>query len=212
MGTRPVVIGVLDDDWQVQAVSEEVLDVLGFSPHDCDGLAALSIVHPDDRPALARSFDCAAVTGASERLDVRIRDRSGDWLAATVVIAALRPAPASSYGFVMTLGEARTAVELECRIAELESRLRRIAVEIHQAGLGGPAVAGVHDFGGSLSGRQKEIVERILDGQRVVTIARELCLSRSTVRNHLSQVFRKFGVGSQAELVEVLRRKGCSTR
>lgn len=57
-----------------------------------------------------------------------------------------------------------------------------------------------------ISPRQREILVRILEGQRVPTIARDLFLSASTVRNHLTFIFRRFGVHSQAELIEVLRR------
>lgn len=56
-----------------------------------------------------------------------------------------------------------------------------------------------------LTMRQREVVERILDGHRVDAIARDLAVSPSTVRNHLSAIFEKFGVASQSELVELLR-------
>jgi DNA-binding NarL/FixJ family response regulator len=46
----------------------------------------------------------------------------------------------------------------------------------------------------------------VTDGYRVSTIARELGLAASTVRNHLSAIFQKLGVGSQGELVERLAR------
>jgi len=55
-----------------------------------------------------------------------------------------------------------------------------------------------------LSPREVEIVNRMLRGERVATIARALCLSASTVRNHLSSVYRKLGIHSQTELIEVL--------
>jgi DNA-binding NarL/FixJ family response regulator len=57
-----------------------------------------------------------------------------------------------------------------------------------------------------LSGRQREIVTRLLAGERVPQIAREMYLSPSTVRNHLSAVFRRFGVHSQVELIALLGR------
>jgi DNA-binding CsgD family transcriptional regulator len=50
-----------------------------------------------------------------------------------------------------------------------------------------------------------EILNRILRGERPPTIAQELYLSPSTVRNHLSVIFRKFGVHSQPELIQKLR-------
>jgi DNA-binding NarL/FixJ family response regulator len=57
-----------------------------------------------------------------------------------------------------------------------------------------------------LSDRQAAIIDRLLAGARVSTIARDLHLSQGTVRNHLVALFRRYGVHSQAELVEALRR------
>ena len=56
-----------------------------------------------------------------------------------------------------------------------------------------------------LSPRELEIVQRLLAGDRVPRIAETLYLARSTVRNHLSSVFRKFGVNSQQQLIVLLR-------
>jgi DNA-binding NarL/FixJ family response regulator len=56
-----------------------------------------------------------------------------------------------------------------------------------------------------LSTRQLEILRRLLDGDRVPAIARDLYVSASTVRNHLSSIFRKLGVHSQEELLRLLR-------
>lgn len=57
----------------------------------------------------------------------------------------------------------------------------------------------------ALSPRQREVVDRLLRGERMPAIAAAMYLSQSTVRNHLSQVFKQFGVGSQAELLAMLR-------
>jgi DNA-binding CsgD family transcriptional regulator len=56
--------------------------------------------------------------------------------------------------------------------------------------------------------RQREVVIRLARGERVKMIADELYLSETTVRNHLTAVFRKFGVHSQQELLTLLRRSG----
>ena len=52
--------------------------------------------------------------------------------------------------------------------------------------------------------RQWEILTRLVRGQRVQEIADALYLSPSTVRNHLTAIYRKFGVHSQAELLAAL--------
>lgn len=52
-----------------------------------------------------------------------------------------------------------------------------------------------------LSTREREILEWMLRGQRVASIAPALRISSHTVRNHVKSIFRKLGVHSQLELV-----------
>jgi DNA-binding NarL/FixJ family response regulator len=95
------------------------------------------------------------------------------------------------------------------RIEELELRLRRIGAEVKAAGMLDDliAVPTPIDVGKlhELTTRQWEILTLLLQGKRVPTIARELYISQSTVRNHLSAMFKKFQVHSQPELLEALR-------
>jgi len=97
------------------------------------------------------------------------------------------------------------------RVAELEGRLRRIAAELRAAGvmddLANVQVATDHPQLAELTSRQREILVRLLNAQRVSLIAAELYVSPSTVRNHLTTIFSKFGVHSQAELLALLRSK-----
>jgi len=97
---------------------------------------------------------------------------------------------------------------LRDRVLELEDVLLRIGREVRAAGIttvsaGGisPEVPGLD----RLSPREREIVRRLLVGERVPTIARQLGLSASTVRNHLSRIYRKIGVHSQVQLIEALK-------
>ena len=59
--------------------------------------------------------------------------------------------------------------------------------------------------GEELSPRQAEILDRLAAGERVPAIAKSLFISTSTVRNHLSAIFRLYGVHSQQELIALLR-------
>jgi DNA-binding NarL/FixJ family response regulator len=54
---------------------------------------------------------------------------------------------------------------------------------------------------GSLSARQCEILTRLVQGQSAQDIATALYLSPTTVRNHLSTIYKKFGVHSQGALL-----------
>lgn len=57
----------------------------------------------------------------------------------------------------------------------------------------------------ALSRREWDVARRIATGQRVASVAHELSIRPSTVRNHLKAIFRKTGVSSQGALVERLR-------
>jgi two-component system response regulator DesR len=63
----------------------------------------------------------------------------------------------------------------------------------------------------NLTVRQWEVLARIVRGERVPTIASDLHLSQSTVRNHLSLIFKRFGVRSQPELLRAIEEKTTAT-
>jgi DNA-binding CsgD family transcriptional regulator len=202
----PFVVGVLDANGCVRQITGDIAELLGYEPSECVGSRAVSIVHEDDRSLL----DAAE----SERMELRVRHRSGSWLRAAAVIAPLHPPETEAFTFVLTAFNPSTTIGLESRVAALEARLRRIALEAGAAGLGDSTSSAAfnEDSVGLLSPRQADIAQRLTAGKRVPTIARDMGLSQSTVRNHLSQIFRKFGVASQAELVEALQRDTLAER
>jgi DNA-binding CsgD family transcriptional regulator len=95
------------------------------------------------------------------------------------------------------------------RADQLEQHMWRIAQEVRAAGLipaaGETLPRGQIKEFSEMTSRQREIVTRLLAGERVGEIAREMYLSPSTVRNHLTAVFRRFGVHSQLELISVVK-------
>jgi DNA-binding CsgD family transcriptional regulator len=95
------------------------------------------------------------------------------------------------------------------RIATLERHLIRFAAELHSGGWGNSNPAGLDPSCllalNQLPNRQREIVDRLLRGQRVPSIAAAMYIATSTVRNHLSHVYGTFGVHSQSSLLALLR-------
>jgi DNA-binding CsgD family transcriptional regulator len=53
----------------------------------------------------------------------------------------------------------------------------------------------------TLSPRELDVVRGLQRGKRLSTLARDLCISHHTARNHLKHVFVKLGVHSQVELL-----------
>lgn len=81
-----------------------------------------------------------------------------------------------------------------------EQKLRAIAALLSDS----PATADTAEDG--LTGREREVVDLLASGARVVTIAQQLGLSPHTVRNHLKSVFRKLNLRGQHELFEYWKR------
>jgi PAS domain S-box-containing protein len=55
-----------------------------------------------------------------------------------------------------------------------------------------------------LSDKERKILFAVMRNQQVASIAREMYVSPSTVRNYLSSIYAKFGVRSKLELMELL--------
>jgi DNA-binding NarL/FixJ family response regulator len=58
----------------------------------------------------------------------------------------------------------------------------------------------------ALSGREREIADRVAEGRTNREIGGELFLSEKTVEGHLTRIFAKLGVTSRAEVAEVIGR------
>jgi DNA-binding NarL/FixJ family response regulator len=72
-------------------------------------------------------------------------------------------------------------------------------------------VMGAYSVLDGLPPRQREIVAALLQGHRASTIAASQFVSASTVRSHLSALYKAFGVHSQTELLSLLRTPNSSS-
>ena len=133
---------------------------------------------------------------------VRLRHHDGSWRTCQVAPAALDGDGTSPFALMVAVDKEPDAPGSSGEASKLAEHLRRLAAQIEAVGVGvetadtrGVAVAP------DLSPRQWEVVARLVRGERVATIAAEMYLSQSTVRNHLSAIFRKVGVHSQQELL-----------
>jgi two-component system, NarL family, nitrate/nitrite response regulator NarL len=76
------------------------------------------------------------------------------------------------------------------------------------AGLAGEIRRRATPTGPVLTGREREVLERIARGQTIPAIAAELYLAPSTVKTHVQRLYEKLGVSDRATAVaEAMRRK-----
>jgi len=196
----------LDDRWHIAHISTDAGAVLGRAPAEWLARSIFELTHTGDLAALLLAF-ARATTDTSA--DVRIQLRhDGGWRTIRAVVTRLEGDGTLPFSLV-----AAPAAEPEAPNSrgpsQLAGHLRRIASEIEASGVLTPliqtaAVLGV-PMTAELSPRQWEIASRLVQGERVATIAAEMYLSQSTVRNHLSAIFQKFGVHSQPELLALWR-------
>jgi PAS domain S-box-containing protein len=206
----PAVICILDAEWRVTWVNVDVEEVLGYTALEYQGVPLLGAVHPDDLNAVLDAIDEMRARRTARPVCGRLRRADGTWRPMDCMVVPISLDEPERYGLFS--GPAAPAELLPfdqaARVAELEHRMLRIATQLRAAGvadLGALPDLSVVPGLDELSPRQSEILTRLLRGERVPTIAAELYLSPTTVRNHLTAIFRKFGVHSQAELLELLR-------
>lgn len=97
---------------------------------------------------------------------------------------------------------------LRGRVAQLERTILRVQTTLEELSpipsVTAPGRAERAHLEG-LTVRELEIVQLLAEGLRPPSIARRMHLSQSTIRNHLSGIFRKTGVSSQEGLLRLLR-------
>jgi DNA-binding CsgD family transcriptional regulator len=204
------VISLLDHDWCVQDVAANPGSLFGRTRGHEGTVRFDDLVHPADASALATLRDPAVLEPGPATATLRLRGRDERWVNALVSVSRLYGRASTPLVAVIDVAGAQGAVDAATdRANRVEASLARIASEVRAAGVN--LGTDVRFERTDLSARENEIARRLLAGQRVPTIARELFISASTVRNHLSGIFRRFGVHSQADFIEKFRPSDDST-
>ena len=62
--------------------------------------------------------------------------------------------------------------------------------------------------GPQLSPREKEVLQRLADGLSVAQISRQLYISESTTKTHISKLYDKLGAANRAQAIMTALRLG----
>jgi DNA-binding CsgD family transcriptional regulator/PAS domain-containing protein len=190
---KKVVFGMLDHEWRFSEISPDAVELLGWDLEDARGSRMLTLARSSaERRAVATCL--------------RVQRPDGRWTPVRCVLSPLCDHNPARFGFGLWLLSNEDDLKMaDQRANRLEEHLWRIGAEVHASGIGGlTANRGLlwsHPELEGLSERQSQVLRRLIKGEQVPAIARSLFLSESTVRNHLSAIYRKIGVHSQSELL-----------
>ena len=146
-------------------------------------------------------------------LEWRLCTTTGREIAALIKLIPMRGTQGGPVPLIWLIVPDRSPVIIgetnPARQSQLEESMRKIAAELERVSIATSAVSARRNATapelGRLSPRETEVLDRLLEGHRVTSIAGQLDVSEHTVRNHLKSMFRKLSVHSQAELVSLVR-------
>ena len=196
------VVGSTDAHLIVDRISADVAALLDHDPGDVIGLSLFRLVHPGDAAAVLRAVGHGADSGLGASLAVRVQLVGSGVQRCQLVLLPMVPVPSVAFALLdeeSASDASVSALGMRQALWQFDQGLRSATASRLSAR--NRTVPGLS----RLSGRELEIVTRLMEGDRVPAIAESLFLSPSTVRNHLSAVFRKLRVRSQQELICLLR-------
>lgn len=153
----------------------------------------------------------------SASIDRATLERAADGCAAACILKPFAERQLVSSVLLATIAAERgSTLWVAPKPLTLEEKLRAIVAVVNDLPRGDEpstslamarahAAPAAHAEGNGLSTREREVVDLLANGARVVTIAQQLQLSSHTVRNHLKSVFRKLNLHGQHELFEYWR-------
>jgi DNA-binding CsgD family transcriptional regulator len=187
---------VTDHEWVIVHVSSDVKGLLGSSPETYKNVPLLGLVQPADVQAFILAVGRVAADGGGATLRMHLRSGDNQWRDVWCLVLALCDHSPPRLGLAVS-AVSESGEELS---SELHKQLGVLGGDV----IGGMDQCALHVPSETLSTRQWEVVTRLVRGERVKDIAAELYLSPTTVRNHLTAIYRKFGVHSQTALMAKL--------
>jgi DNA-binding CsgD family transcriptional regulator len=200
--TAAAVVGSADSHLTVDRISTDVGALLEHQAAHVVGQSLFRLVDATDVTPLLKALARISDSGLGVSLVVRPQLFGFRARPCQLLLLPLEPAPSLAFALVDedSADALASALGMTQALWQFDEVVRSATASRMAADI--PVDAGL----GRLSGRELEIVMRLMSGDRVPAIAESLFLSPSTVRNHLSAVFRKLRVGSQQELIHLLRR------
>ncbi len=201
-----------DADGTVVFVNQRLLGWLAYEKDEVVGQHVSMLVPPELRELLEEDLHAAEDGDLRARL-MAIRRKDSTTFPVITIPQRFFDADGNFDGYfaiVVDLGAVLTARQVGPEHpVDIRETLGRIAMELQSiclsAVVGNASVPLHHPELSDLSPREAEVLSLLVAGDRVPTIADRLHISQHTVRNHLKSMYRKLDVGTQSDLIALVR-------
>jgi PAS domain S-box-containing protein len=202
-------------DGYILYANKRIIEWSGYTIEELEGASTKILIPPELHDALDDERGRTVAGDHRTRLSA-FRRRDGRTFPVAVAphgMQRLDTGEPAVIALLFELGEVQTARPLGAPEGSLAAELAGVALKLQSmtftAAAGSEVVTPTdHPRLRELSGREKEVLEHLMTGSRVAAIASQLFISPSTVRNHLKSIYRKAGVSSQSELIELVHSLG----
>jgi len=197
---EPAVLGTTDVELHIDRITADAEDVFGVAPDELVGRSILCLIAPEGVGEFLWALAEATRSKRVTCIRVAIASAPDSGAKSCAAIIPLEPAPSMAFAFLGDCPRSDTAALMDHVFVHMAQAIRAVPTASRTAVAFRPA--GPLN---RLSARELEVAYRLWSGDRVQAIAEALFVSPSTVRNQLSSIYRKLGLGTQQELIDYLR-------
>ncbi|MFN8469863.1 MAG: LuxR C-terminal-related transcriptional regulator [Caldilineaceae bacterium] len=202
---------IVDQDQRIAAWNRSAEKLLGFKAQEVVGMNCFALLagHTDGGCVVCRRGCLPFTAGRRGELvpsfDAQMRTANGFPLWVNVTIIAMPTSDSSSEPDVVIhfFREIEAKKRAETFAKDVAGWVRQLRLEVPESVISG---GGPGDNG--LTEREIQVLRQLSHGADTETIAKQLVIDRSTVRNHIQRILHKLGVHSRLEAVTYAREHG----
>ncbi len=202
---------IVDEDQRIAAWNKSAEKILGFKAQEIVGTNCFAILagHTDGGCVVCRRGCLPFTAGRRGELvpsfDAQMRTANGYplWVNVSVIAVPTTDSSDEPDAVIHFFREVEAKKRAETFAKDVAGWVRQLRLEAPEP-VGGEAMP--CDIG--LTEREIQVLRQLSHGADTDTIAKQLVIDRSTVRNHIQRILHKLGVHSRLEAVTYAREHG----